>query len=258
MLLFRTSLILVLLMFVSTFVHASTFKVHPLRFQFDGEKKSDVLKLTNTSDNAVTVQLESVKWAQDSAGNDLYEPTQDIIFFPKIVTLEKDQQRIVRIGYRGEPALKHEKFYRLFAQELPGQGQKQGALNFSFRFSMPIFIKAKQQQPKHKITRTSVRNGAIHVTMENTGNSHYLVKKIFAVAQDQSQTDLSTVETSGWYILPGVERTFTIPLQEADCRAAKQYLLAVQAGKKTLHSQTSIDAEQCKAIARKKTQVAGP
>lgn len=215
---------------------ASSFKVNPIKFNFDKNTKSSVLKLTNTSDKAVTVQLEAKRWTQGPGGEDVFSNTENIIFFPKIVQIKVGEKRIVRIGYRGKLPEDQEHFYRLFAQELPSQAARNGALNFAFRFSMPIFIKPEASRLREKpyISQVRLDKGKVLVNVVNNGNGHTIVKKISATGYANGSKPVFSTVGNGWYVLPGASRQFQISLNESSCQQADKISLQLSTGDKQL------------------------
>ena len=69
--------------------------------------------MVNEGEESVTVQLEAMEWSQDANGVDQYFTTKDLVIFPKIVSLVKAEDRIIRLGYQGRPAIARERTYRI-------------------------------------------------------------------------------------------------------------------------------------------------
>lgn len=240
-------------LFVTTSVaYASSFKVNPLTFTLDQNTKAAVLKLTNTSDHDLTVQLESKRWTQDKNGTDVYDDTPDIIFFPKIVKIQKNEERIVRIGFRGQLPVKEEVSYRLFAQELPSQGGN-ATFKFAFRFSMPIFVLPKIKTiGKEKMLKASVYDSELHLVLTNTGTAHVVVNKIGVIGLDGMSKEVFNQEGAGWYILPNITRDFKINLDEAQCRQIVS--LNVEATTKIRTFKLNVPVKPAQCVAKKKPQ----
>jgi len=244
-------------MLTATPLLASSFKVHPLRFEFSEKSRTAIFKLNNTTDHAVTVQLSSVSWTQSPEGADVYEKTTDIVFFPRIVKIEQGEERIVRLGYRGAPALRREKTYRLFAQELPPRGQKDGTLNFAFRFSLPIFIRAdKAPKPVEKLLGSELVDGRLLVWMTNEGGRHYSVKKFDTRGYNKSSEVTFEGDTGGWYVLAKSRRQFAIPIDETACALSSEIELDVDLGSKRLRTRVPVLPGQCKKPVEKNKQLA--
>ena len=236
---------------------ASSFKVHPLRFDFSDDTRTAVFKLNNTTDHDVTVQLSTASWTQDAFGKDIYDPTADIVFFPRIMKIARGEERIVRIGYKGQPEVDREKTYRLFAQELPQRGQKEGTLNFAFRFSVPVFVPPQRKQKAvEKLMKTELDNGQLKVWMQNTGGQHYSVKRLDARGVDTATKITFTRDTGGWYVLAKSQRSFVITLDEATCKQSSYVEVEIDLGRRKLVSRTPVDATQCIAVKEKPGQVA--
>ncbi|UCE19196.1 MAG: molecular chaperone, partial [Gemmatimonadota bacterium] len=113
-------------------VMAGSFTVHPIKVFVEPEKKTATLIVTNNGEEVVAIQVEGIVWRQDEGGKDTFEPTQDIIFFPKIFSVGPKEERVVRIGYNGQWPVT-EKTYRLFLRELPVSKPGETALKMALR-----------------------------------------------------------------------------------------------------------------------------
>src|SRR3972149_10232388 len=94
------------------------FRVTPIRLDFDRGTKSGVVTIVNEGGDKLNVQMKAFEWTQNADGKDQYSETNDIIFFPRIMTLEKGEEKILRAGIK-IPATTKEKTYRLFIEEIP-------------------------------------------------------------------------------------------------------------------------------------------
>src|SRR5712691_182471 len=96
---------------------ASAFKVTPVRVTFSGPS-STLLTLRNESDQALRFQITSFAWWQDASGAVQLAPTEEIVFFPALLTLKPGEERKVRVAAT-VAAKDVEKTYRIFFEELP-------------------------------------------------------------------------------------------------------------------------------------------
>src|SRR5512134_2372390 len=128
---------------------ASNFNIMPTSLDLSAGVKSGVFSVVNSGDEKLNCQIDLKEWSQDAEGKDVYTEAKDIVFFPKIMTVEPNEQRAVRIGIKGPPTLK-EKTYRLFVEEIPSQkkqsdektaGKITAGLTIAFRYATPIFVK---------------------------------------------------------------------------------------------------------------------
>ena len=54
-----------------------------MRLDLGPRAKSGVLTVTNEGEEKLNFQLQAMEWTQDAAGKDVYNETQDLIFFPQ-------------------------------------------------------------------------------------------------------------------------------------------------------------------------------
>src|SRR4030043_2324751 len=98
-------------------VLSGEFRVTPIRLDFDRGTKSGVITIVNEAGEKLNVQMKAFEWTQNPDGKDQYTETNDIIFFPRIMSLEKSEEKILRAGIK-IPATMREKTYRLFIEEI--------------------------------------------------------------------------------------------------------------------------------------------
>lgn len=227
---------------------AGSFKTVPVRLYLDARTKTTVLRVTNDGDEKVTVQLEAVSWAQDSEGNDIYEPTKDIIFFPKIADIEKGEEKIIRIGYEGKKAgaiESMEKTYRLFIQELPVSKPGEVAAKMAIRLGLPVFVATEKAVKEGVIEKMDISEGSIRVRVRNKGNSHILLSRIKAKGIDDSGADVFAAESPGWYVLAGGARGFTVDMAKEECLKAKEIKVEAEADKAVIAGSLQVDKNLC-------------
>src|SRR5512143_3864256 len=100
--------------------YSANFSISPTSLELAGGVKSGVFSVINSGEDKVNCQIDVKEWSQDADGRDVYTAAKDIVFFPKIMTVEPNEQRAVRIGIKSPPSLQ-EKTYRLFVEEIPSQ-----------------------------------------------------------------------------------------------------------------------------------------
>src|SRR5438132_13311632 len=98
-------------------IAGSAFKVTPVRVTFSGPS-STLLTLRNESDQPLRFQISSFTWSQDARGSVQLSPTDDIVFFPALLTLNAGEEWKVRVAATGA-ATDGEKADRIFFEELP-------------------------------------------------------------------------------------------------------------------------------------------
>lgn len=232
---------------VPLIAEAGSFKAVPVRLYLDARTKTAVLKVTNDGDEKVTVQLEAVSWAQDSEGKDIYEPTKDIVFFPKIADIEKDQEKIIRVGYEGKKAEASaaEKTYRLFVQELPVSKPGEVAIKMAIRLGLPVFVAPEKAVKQGVIEKMDISEGSLRVRVRNKGNSHIIIGRIKAKGIDEAGADAFAAESAGWYVLAGGARVFAVDVAKTDCLKAKEIKVEAEADKAVISGSLNVDKNLC-------------
>ena len=120
----------------------------PIRLDLGKDAKSSVITVTNEAEEKLNVQMKAMEWSQDADGKDVYTDTSDIIFFPKIMTIEKKEDRIIRVGIKALAVLR-EKTYRLFVEEIPEPKKAQGtSVAIAIRFGVPDLCQTREGRGK--------------------------------------------------------------------------------------------------------------
>ena len=196
---------------------AGTFKVIPIKVYLEDNQKTQTLTLRNESEEPVTLQFEAMEWSQDPAGQDHYEPTKALVMFPKIVTIKAGAEQLIRLGYQGPPATNQERTYRVYMTELPISKPGETTLKMVMRLGVPVFITPAKGKPALEIVQSSLEQHVAHVQIRNPSSRHGYVKTMHVVGRDASGAEVFATDASGWYVLPGMQRTFPIKLPEHAC-----------------------------------------
>lgn len=234
----------VLLLLACT-TYAAGWRVSPIRLDFDQKVRSGVITIANDGDSGVTLQMKAVVWSQDEQGKDRYEDATDVVFFPRIMTLRAGDSRILRAGIQF-PATDSEKTYRLFIEEIPEPKKEAGAVvSLAMRLGIPIFVSPLKVQVANEFSAISYTNAALHVTLKNSGNTHYRVQEIRVGGKDEQGLDLWTATNDGWYLLPGVTRNHSIAISPEDCRRSSSMTITVHSDKGNFSEIFKVDPAQC-------------
>jgi fimbrial chaperone protein len=222
------------------------FSVTPIMLTFDGNTKSGVITINNDEDKKLQVQMKAFEWTQDEKGQDQYVESNAILFFPKIMEIEKKEQRILRAGITG-PGGSKEKTYRLFIQEIPEAGQKSNEtqIRVAIRFGVPIFVKPQREEIRGQIDKIALGEGKIQTVVRNTGNSHFVIQSILIKGSDREGKETFSKELSGWYLLAGSVRSYETPLTREVCRDTAQFHVKVKTTEFTLDDRLDVDKSLC-------------
>ena len=225
--------------------HASALKVRPTKLLLAGGKKTEVLRVTNEGSDKVTVQVEAMKWVQGEGDKDVYEPTEDIVFFPKIFTVEKGREVLLRVGIKDRSATDSELSYRVFLQEIPVSRPEESHVRLALRLSIPVFIKPAKEVKEWSIEKAELSGDMLLINIRNGGNSHMTVEKIKATGLDASGQEVFHEEKSGWYVLPGVTRTFGVRLPGRQVLKPSAIRVSVEVGESKKEAKLDVDRSPC-------------
>ncbi len=222
------------------------FRVTPIRLVLDARAKTGVITVTNEAEEKLQCQMKAFEWTQDAAGKDVYEETQDLIFFPKIMTVDPKGERVIRAGIK-IPAVAKEKTYRLFIEEIPEPKKAQGtAIAVAIRFGVPIFSQPVKEEVRGAVERCDLSKGTVTLSVSNTGNVHLVINTVKLVGRDSKGGQTFAKDLSGWYLLSGVSRTYSAPLARDACIKTATLDVEVVTDKVNLKHKLNTDASMCK------------
>jgi fimbrial chaperone protein len=237
-------LLIVFFIFLPVHVIAGSFKVSPLKLFLDEKTRTAILKVTNNGDEKVTIQLDAKKWLQEE-NKDWYEPTEDVVYFPRITGIDKGKEQIIRVGFQGKPG-SVEKSYRLFVQELPVTKPGETALKFALRMSIPLFIQPLKVKEEKSIQGIELKEGRLLVKTMNTGTTHFMVSKIKAIGQSSTESEVFSKEMGGWYVLPSVTKQYIMDVSEEECLKSDLIKISLEVSGTSLERDLTVAKEQCK------------
>lgn len=236
------ALMLAASLFVSHLANAGSFGVSPIRLDFDRTAKTGVITVTNDDESRLSFQMKLMTWSQDAKGVDHYAESSDLIFFPLIMTLEPKEKRIIRVGTKLPPSAS-ERTYRLFIEEITdvAAARSQGtAVSVKLRFGVPLFIAPAKVEKGGTISDARLAKGEVQLTVKNSGNQHFRFETVTVTAAGAPMG-----EASGWYLLAGAERSYTIKLDKDACAKARKLEIALSADELALKRELDVVPALC-------------
>lgn len=200
-------IISLLISILSTSSIAADWRVSPIRLGLSPSEKSTSVTVYNDGSESVNFQVKVMKWTQDSSGKDIYTETDDLIYFPRIFTLEGGKQRVIRVGLK-KAVQNLEETYRIFIEEIPSAEKKEGvAIRIALKFGIPIFVKPLKEEIKWEITRKEIKGGIFTFEIGNKGNCHFFIDSLKLTGFKGGQ-EIFNKKINGWYVLSGAKRVF--------------------------------------------------
>lgn len=239
------ALVFLSVILIPSFISAGEFRVTPIRLDFDRGTRSGTITIVNEGNERLNVQMKAFEWTQDASGKDQYIETNDIIFFPKIMTLEKKEEKILRAGIR-IPATTKEKTYRLFIEEIPEPRKAEGVnVAIAIRFGVPIFVKPIKEEVKGLIEKIELSKGNLNIIVRNNGNSHFIIQAINLKGKNIKGEEIFSKELGGWYLLAGVSRLYSTTIPEETCKGITKLDVEVRTNRLNLNGQLDVDQAMC-------------
>ena len=216
------------LLFMAVFIapaFAAEFQVQPTTMDLGAKVKSGVFSVVNNGNDKIDFQVSVKEWNQDEKGKDVLVDTKEIVFFPKVMSVEANSQRAIRIGLK-TPSSAKEKTYRLFVQEIPTQKKTQdvdvkknikAGVTIAFQFSMPIFVKPLKPQEASIFDKIEMSNGTVKAVVKNTGNVHVKLRAVKFTGKAADGKELYSKEIAGWYILNGMSFPYEATIPKEVC-----------------------------------------
>ena len=223
----------------------ASWRVIPIRIDLDARNKTGSVKVINEGDTPISFQLSASRWTQDEEAKDLYENTEELVFFPRILTVPAGEERMVRAGFK-VPATDREKAYRLFIEQIPEKTPDSAAqVSILIRFGVPVFSAPLKPQPKWDIKDLRIKGESLTFDLINTGNVNLQLHSAAVTGFDKAGNELFANSIQGWYLLSGQHRLHTLPLPPDVCSKARKLELALKADKLELTRVIELGPEQC-------------
>jgi fimbrial chaperone protein len=214
----RISIFFTVLLLASYPALAGDFQISPITLELARGVNSGVFTVINEGQEKINFQITLSEWTQDSTGKDVYFESTDIIFFPKIMTLEVGEQRVIRVGLKSSRGLL-EKTYRIFIEQIPSREKSTGVnIAVSIRFAPPIFVKPADIKASGAIDTIALTKGKISAVVRNTGNVHFRMTSIVIKGRSASGAEVFSKEIAGWYLLNHVARNIEASFPQEKCK----------------------------------------
>ena len=210
---------------------AATFTVNPTQIFLSGKTTTALLTLKNESDETLRFQLSAFAWQQTPAGEITLTPTEDVVFFPALLTLGPREERRIRVGSTIAPAAQ-ERTYRVFVEELPPANVPAGAsaVRVLTKMGIPIFIRPGREMASADLRALEMRGSSLHFTVANSGSVHFVPQKVTVRGTGGGGERVFEQDIQAWYILAGGRREFDLAMPETECARVRSVAVDVEFG----------------------------
>jgi fimbrial chaperone protein len=188
-----------------------------------------------------------MEWSQDEQGKDQYFPTSDLIFFPKVLSINPQEERVIRAGLK-VPPVKQEKTYRLFIKEEPQKRENTGtAVSIAVRFGVPVFAAPPRVDLRGEISSATLDQGRLTLAVRNIGNVHFRIDSTLVTGKNSEGVEVFSQDLKGWYLLANAGRTLSFDIPGDPCRQIKTIDILAQGDKVQFSGNIDVDPAHCPA-----------
>lgn len=215
---------------------ASAFSVNPVQIHLSAKVPSTLLTVRNESNHELRFQLSAFAWDQTPEDQMQLRPTEDIVFYPPLITLAPNEERKIRIGTSTAFGAQ-ERAHRLFVEELPHldrPGDTSAGITVLTKMGIPIFLEATRVAAEATLEAIGARDRQISFQIRNSGTTHFVAERIVVRGFDGAGDVVLDRQIRGWYVLAGRIRAYHVDMSGEDCTRITATTVEVQIGKSVL------------------------
>ncbi len=224
------SLLLATLFLLTPSPAAQAFELVPIRMEFEpaGRGANQSFRLENGSSNTVAIQVSMLTRQIDVNGKETNAPAEDdFLVYPPQVLLKPNQVQTLRVKWLGTPKPEKELAYRILAEELPVNREKDtqngGKIDFLVRYLGAVYIVPKGAKANVVLESAAPQTDAagkrqIELIFHNRGTAHSILSDLRLKIQAGGKTvelgPEALKNVAGENILAGQKRRFVLPWPE--------------------------------------------
>ncbi len=228
--------------------HAGPFVVHPTRLELASGRPSGALVVRNEGASPLAFQITGMHWTQDHEGQEHYADTDDLIYFPRLLTLPPGESAVIRVGLR-RPAGALEKTYRLFIEQLatpdPTHEAPHPRVRVLVRLGAPVFVAPLTSRQQLALPAFEATHHQVRWTLRNEGSRHEVFQGITLRGLDAAGTEVYRRELVGRYFLAGTTRQFRADLPSETCPQIQRLTLEVRTDRTAINRPLEASALTC-------------
>ncbi len=220
--------VFVLIFSVAAVHEANAFRFSPFRVKFEpsGDGANQLFTVENNTDQPASVQIRITTRDVDVDGGEKNtDAEKDFMIYPAQLVLEPNTSRSVRVQWIGVPNLKEEKAYRIIAEQLPvnldKNKPKTSAVKFLVSYRGALFVTPPGLSHNvtldfSGVTRDATGKKFLDIVLHNRGTQHAMLRNLkLDIKDDKGNTITLAGEdqlkgVTGEGVLAGHRRQFMI------------------------------------------------
>ncbi|HEY8322401.1 MAG TPA: fimbria/pilus periplasmic chaperone [Candidatus Baltobacteraceae bacterium] len=235
---------------------AATFSVDPISVTLVKGDSSATIAVVNQSGAKLRLQVTGFAWTQSTSGEIKLAPTDDLVFFPQLLSLDPGETKRIRVGVTSAQGAA-EKTFRVFMEELPSLASvltpaSGPQLTIRMKIGVPVFVRPLGPATVSGEARNvAVRGGSLQFDIANTGNVHFSIQDVRIAAKAASGAAAFSQDLSGWYVLAGETRHYVVPLSKDRCGSLASLTIATKTDAGSFKNAFSNVQKDCSAAAHR-------
>jgi fimbrial chaperone protein len=226
---------------------AGEMEVMPVLVSLSREEKSVVVSIRNRSPEPARYQVSVFAWAQGTDGQMKLGPTEDVVAFPRVLTLAPNEAKILRVGAVTNFGT-FERAYRLFVEEMPppAKAGEPSRVRVLSRVGIPVFVlPAIPAVEKATLESLELQGGKATFALRNAGNVHVRPFSVRLVVEGEKEKVIAEKALDAWYVLAGDERRYEVQLPEDRCADVRHVEVEVKLPKAVLRDHVDVPRGTC-------------
>ncbi|MCC3246196.1 molecular chaperone [Methylocystis sp. WRRC1] len=218
---------------------AASLRAAPARLDLIAPDSAATLSLRNEDSRPLNVQIRVFRWSQEG-GEEILEPTGDVVASPPLTTLPPGADYLVRVVRVTKSPVEGEESYRLLVDELPDDSRRvPGAVTVVVRYSIPIFITSRDAEPPQVVWTAEPSKAGIELSAKNNGSRHLRVSDL--KLSDGGKTVAVRNGLVG-YVLPGAVMRWSIPRMKGGAVSRRPLTLSAKGDSGAINATVAVSS----------------
>lgn len=164
---------------------AGSILLNKVAISLDARHMVDTIIVRNVGSTPADIQAQAMSWVQEN-GQDIYQPSQDLIVSPPIMRIAPGKQQIMRVGTK-RPAANNELAYRVYLQDITPATTTPGLVQIRLRLGVPVYVAPTVPVVYQAQWHLAQKDGNYRLEITNTGNVHIRLLRVRFINPETNQ-----------------------------------------------------------------------
>lgn len=215
----RNILFVIFSFFISLNTYAFKFSPMSTSIGIASNKNSTLFYLENDSDQPIAVTASLLKREMNVEGVESNKKIDgELMVYPSQLIIPPNEKRSVKVTWVGKTAPTAELSYRLVAEQLPielDKNKKQKAsIKVLLRYVAALYVEAEDYTPDVTLKKMDVDDKSVSFLLANAGKKHQILANLTMKVSGKKDIDLTSDDLKGMTgenVLASSERVFRFP-----------------------------------------------